>query len=129
MRDAHLQAKVSRLRQLIADATPVQEAPAGTPVAPATSEEDAWRCFQAFAANDPLPAHDDSQRAKATRKINRIALRYGWASEIQRYLDHHDRSSISALDDHEVDRLLDRMVTLEDCLRDGCDPPDMPAAR
>lgn len=126
MRDAHLQAKVSRLRQLLAEAIPAGQ---NTPQAAASIEEDAWRAYQAFAANDPLPAHDDSRRAKATRKINRIALRYGWASEIQRFLDHVDRSSISALDDFEVERLLERMVALEDCLRDGCDPPDMPAAR
>lgn len=126
MQDAHLQAKVSQLRQLIADALPAQPL---KPATPASMEEDAWQAFQAFAANDPLPAHDDSPRGKAARKINRIALRYGWSSEIQRFLDHFDRSSISALEDAEVEMLLERMVKLEDCLRDGCDPPDMPAAR
>ena len=122
MRERELQARVTRLRQIIAEAIPAE--PAKT-----FQEEDAWQRYQQFAANDPLPAQDISPRAIAVRTINRIATSYGWISEIQRFLDRHRASSISALDDDQVDALLERMCALEDCMHAGCDPPDMPAAR
>jgi hypothetical protein len=125
MREADLQARVSRLRQIIADAVPIpQPDPTAT-----TGEADAWRRYAVFAANEPLPAADDSYRAKSIRKINRLAIYFGWAAEIQKFLDEHDASSISALADDQVDSLLHHMLALEDCMREGCDPPDMPAAR
>lgn len=122
MRDRELQAKVSRLRQIIAEAVPV-EAPKGA------DESDAWRRYQAYAANDPLPALDDSERARQIRAINRIACSYGWVSEIQRILDAAGASSLSVLSDEEVAKAHQRMVTLEDCAREGFDPPDAPVAR
>lgn len=122
MRDRELQAKVSRLRQIIAEAVPVEP--------PKHAEEaDAWRRYQAFAANDPLPAWDDSERARQVRAINRIATSYGWISEIQRLLDALGASSLSALSDEEISQAHERMVTLEDCAREGFDPPDCPVAR
>lgn len=117
-----LQAKVSRLRQIIADAVPEQ--PAAAP-----QEEDAWRRYQNFAANQPYPAFDCSERAKETRTINRIATSYGWIGEIQRFLDNRAAPSIAALDDAAVTELCERMRNLEACVQDGCDPPDMPHAR
>lgn len=122
MRERELQAKVSRLRQIISEAIPVE------PQKPA-SEVDAWRRYQAFAANDPLPAFDTSERAKQVREINRIATSYGWISEIQRYMDQADATSIASLDDDQVTELHERMCTLETCAREGFDPPDVPAAR
>lgn len=122
MRERELQAKVSRLRQIIAEAVPVEP--------PKTADEsDAWRRFQSFAANDPLPAFDDSERARQLRAINRIATSYGWIAEIQRLLDGFEVSTLSALDDDQVALAYQRFVTLEDCVREGFDPPDCPVAR
>jgi hypothetical protein len=115
--------KVSRLRQLLSEAVPQ------TTVAPSVEETDAWRRYQAFAENDPLPDHDTSPRARRVRNVNRIAIWYGWTREIQRFLDNHDAASISSLDDELVERLHDHFVTLEQCVQEGCDPPDTPAAR
>jgi|LSQX01.1.fsa_nt_gb hypothetical protein len=122
MRDRELQARVSRLRQIISEAVPIQPAQAA-------DEADAWKRYQSFAANDPLPAFDVSPRAKMTREINRIATSYGWIPEIQRHLDAEHVSSISALGDESVAILCERMRTLEACVQDGCDPPDVPHAR
>lgn len=113
---------VSRLRQLLSEAVPQ------TP-AKSTDEADAWRRYQAFAENDPLPNLDTSTRARQIRNINRIAISYGWAREIQHFLDDQDVAGIGSLTDSQVDRLHQRFVTLENCVQDGCDPPDMPAAR
>lgn len=122
MRERELQAKVSRLRQIISEAVPV-DPPKGA------SEDDAWRRFQSFAANDPLPAFDDSERARQIRAINRIATSYGWVGELQRLLDGFGASSLSSLDDLQVAIAHERMITLEDCAREGFDPPDCPVAR
>lgn len=122
MRERELQAKVSRLRQIIAEAVPI-ETPKGA------DEADSWRRFQAFAANDPLPAFDDSERARQLRAINRIATSYGWISEIQRMLDTLGASSLSSLDDDQVALVHERFSTLEICAQEGFDPPDCPVAR
>lgn len=121
MSDATLQARMTRLRQIIADSVPVEPPKAH-------DEADAWRRYQQFAANDPLPAHDTSQRARWTRNINRIAGSYGWISELQRLLDNYEASSLSALNDEQVDVIHRRFVTLESCYREGCDLPDSPHA-
>ena len=122
MRDRELQARVSRLRQIIAEAVPVE--PAKT-----LDEADAWRRFQAHAANDPLPAYDASASARQIRSINRIGASYGWISEIQRFLDRHEASSLSALTEEQIEAMHEHFVTLEDCAREGFDPPDCPVAR
>lgn len=113
--------KVSRLRQLLSEAVPQTQAP--TP-----DEADAWRRYQSFAENDPLPAPDSSVRARQIRNINRIAIWYAWTREIQRFLDQNDASSVGSLDDNQVERLHEYFVTLEACVHNGCDPPDIPPA-
>ncbi|MFR0657018.1 hypothetical protein SB719_20965, partial [Pantoea sp. SIMBA_079] len=73
--------KVSRLRQLLGEATPSPQ------VVRTDAESEAWRHFQRFEAfSAPLPA-ESTWRAKATREITRIASWYGWTAEIQRVLD------------------------------------------
>jgi hypothetical protein len=119
---ASLQAKVSRLRQIIADSIP-------TPAAEPSDEADAWRRYQHYAANQAMPAVDATPIARKLRTINRIAVCYGWVSELQRMLDFYDASSLTALDHEQVDAVHERMTTLESCLQDGCDPPDIPHAR
>lgn len=113
---------VGRLRQLLSEAVPSQQVKS-------IDESDAWRRYQAFAENDPLPDLDTSTRARQIRNVNRIAVCYGWAREIQSFLDRHDCAGIGSLSDVQVEQLNRRMVTLEDCVQNGCDPPDMPAAR
>lgn len=113
---------VSRLRQLLGEAVPVQ------PIR-SKDEADAWRRYQAFAENDPLPDLDTSTRARQVRNVNRIAIYYNWHRELQDFLDRHDVPSMSSLSDEQIAELNQHMVTLENCLQDGCDPPNMPAAR
>lgn len=122
MRDAELQAKVSRLRQIMTESVPIE--PAKSPL-----EADAWQRYQHFAANEPLPAFDVSDHARKVRNINRIACSYGWIRDLQHQLDRFGASSIQALSEQQLDAIHTRMVTLESCVQDGCDPPDMPAAR
>lgn len=132
MRDNALQQRVTRLRELIKDAHQEQASPAAeTPHMPANDsiETDAWRRFNAFAQNDPLPSYDMSEEAIAIRDINRIAVGYGWVREIQRFLDTRRVSSLSALASTEVFELQAWMLQLENCAVHGCDPPDVPAAR
>lgn len=119
---ASLQAKVSRLRQIIADSIPA-------PVPQSADEVDAWRRYQHFAANQPMPVVDMTRTARMIRAINRIATSYGWVGELQRMLDTYDAPSLSALDDDQIEAVHQRMVTLEACVQDGCDPPDAPPAR
>jgi len=119
---ASLQAKVSRLRQIIADSIPA-------PVPQSADEADAWRRYQHFAANQPMPVVDMAPTSRMIRAINRIAISYGWVGELQRMLDMYDASSLSALDDEQIDAVHQRMLTLEACVQDGCDPPDAPHAR
>jgi hypothetical protein len=122
MRDADLQARVSRLRQIISESVPVEEAKSDV-------EVDAWRRFQRYAANEPMPASDDSDYARKVRNINRIACSYGWIGELQHQLDRYEASSIQSLSRDQLEALHQRMVQLEACVQDGCDPPDAPHAR
>ncbi|HLU91596.1 MAG TPA: hypothetical protein VKZ46_03335 [Pedomonas sp.] len=117
-----LQAKVSRLRQIIADAVPA-EPPKGD------AESEAWQRFQNFTANDPIPAFDTSLRARRIRNVNRIAISYGWIREIQHFLDQREAPSIQSLGDDELEAMHQHFMTLETCYREGCDLPDGPHAR
>lgn len=113
--------KVSRLRQLLSEATPAIPIP--SPV-----EVDAWRTFQRFETSAALPALEQSWQSIAMRNINRIATWYGWAAEVQRHLDRAGAHSIAALSDQQLGRLEERMALLEDCLQAGCGSPDAPPA-
>lgn len=125
MRDAALQSKVGRLRDLMSQAVP---RPAATPEMP-QEDADAWRAYSANITHIAPPALEQSQRARQTRTINRIARSYGWPEEIQRALDRADVHSVAVLDDDQLDSLHARMLHLEDCVQHGCDPEDMPVAR
>lgn len=127
-RERILRERVNRLRELMQEASPAPpERPREEPDS-SSQEADAWRRFAAFAANDPLPAADDSEEAIAIRTINRIAVTYGWPSEVQRYLDRHRASSLSVLDSDQLAELCQHMLNLEDCAHHGYSPPDSPAA-
>lgn len=113
--------KVTRLRNLIREAIPVEElrhAP----------EEDAWRQYHYFAANAGAPQLESSDRDKAVRAINRIATWYGWGSEVQRHLDKYGACALSGLNEASLHELHERMVQLEECVQSGCGAPDAPPA-
>ena len=129
-RESILRERVNRLRELLQEAdTATSTAPARPAVVhPATAEADSWRRFQAYAANDPLPAADDSEEAIAIRTINRVAVTYGWTGEIQRYLDNARAGSLSLLTSTQLAQLSRHMLHLEDCAQHGFSPPDSPPA-
>ncbi|MDY0978957.1 hypothetical protein [Stenotrophomonas sp. CFBP8994] len=116
--------KVSRLRQLLSEATPV----AVEPRKEVKAETEAWRRFQNFESYQaPAPLESD-WRGVAAREITRIAGWYGWTSEIQRVLDQRNSLFLSSLADDDLRQLLDRMKDLEDCVQQGLGAPDAPPA-
>lgn len=116
--------KVTRLRQLLSEATPAAvEAPK---VQEAQSE--AWRRFQQFESYQaPAPMESD-WRSIACREITRIAGWYGWTNEIQRVLDRENTLFLSSLGDQALRSLQERMAGLEDCVQQGLGAPDAPPA-
>ena len=117
------QDKVARLRQLMAEAVPAKSREACT-------EEQALHLFHLHEFNTgTAELIATSPRAKALREIDRISNWYGWRNEIVRCLDRNDVSSTTQLSDSAVEALLERMKTLEDCVREGLDCPDAPPAR
>lgn len=127
-RERILRERVNRLRELMQEARSAPQAPPNAGPAESAEEVDAWRRFAAFAANDPLPAADDSEEAIAIRTINRIAVTYGWPAEVQRFLDRHRATSLSVLDTDQLAELCRHMLNLEECAHHGYSPPDCPAA-
>lgn len=116
--------KVTRLRQLLSEATLSTAKPSNRP----ETEVEAWRRFQHFESfQAPAPLQSDS-RAVAVREITRIAGWYGWSSEIQRTLDRENVLFLSALSPDGLQGLHDRMKHLEDCVQQGLGAPDAPPA-
>ena len=120
MRDQH--EKVSRLRQIMREAVPVQTVPISTP------EAEAWRAFQRYDYNTPPPPIDRTPRGKAIREINRIAAWYCWQEEVHRWLANTAADSLGELDDVQLQALRDHMKQLENCANDGLGSPFAPAA-
>ena len=60
--------------------------------------------------------------------MNRIALQYGWASEVSKFLDEHHCSTVSRLEDKDLRSLLERMRQLQDCRQYIVGSPDAPPA-
>lgn len=116
--------KVSQLRQLLSEATPIREKPRSH----TETQTEAWRRFQHFETySAPVPLASD-WRAVAAREITRIAGWYGWTNEIQRVLDRNNSLFMSSLPDDELHELLERMRCLEDCAQQGLGAPDAPPA-
>lgn len=113
--------KVTRLRKLLSEATPVD-----TPAAHAPAEP--WRHAQHLEAlqAQATPPIDTSWRGVTTRNITRIATWYGWTQEIQRVLDSKGAAHLACLDDSELTALHERFAQLEDCAQNGFGPPDAP---
>lgn len=118
--------KVTRLRQLLSEATPQKDEP--MPRSPAQEQTEAWRRFQQFESYQvPAPLEADSS-AVAAREITRIAGWYGWTSEIQRVLDRENKLFLSSLAPEVLQQLYVRMKDLEDCVQQGLGAPDAPPA-
>lgn len=114
--------KVSRLRQLMADAVP-------RPAPRSLAEEDMWARYATHAANsgEGLPL-DDGARAVHVRAINRIATWYQATSALTLWLDSAGAAGIAALTDDQVADLRVHMQRIEDCAQSGFDSPFAPSA-
>lgn len=77
----------------------------------------------------PLPAIEQSPRAKAIRRISEIVSMRGWLIAVTRELDANNASHISDLSDAAVFKLRDRMEYFEDCAQTCSDPEDALPAR
>lgn len=108
-----------KVRELLAEARPRDDA-----------ETQARRAFQHFEFNASPPLYaEQTPRARAEREIGRIASWYQLPGEVTRALDQAGVSLMSALDEESLEQLLGRMRRLEDCIQNGGDAPDAPAAR
>lgn len=113
--------RVTRLRQLMSEAVPAI-------AIKSANECDAWRVFQVYDAECIPPTLEQSWQERSIRKINRLAIWYGLAREVQRAIDDANVHSISALCDEDLIRLQERMEQLEGCIQTGCGAPDAPPA-
>ena len=113
---------VSRLRQLLADASPRRQKKSPAP-------EQAQREYDYFAANEPVVATlDTSPRAKAVREIMRIAEWRNAHVALTMTLDRMDASSVSDLPDDKLATLLETMRQIELCAETGAGSPYAPPA-
>ena len=115
---------VARVRRLLEEA--VQEKRAQQTRSP---EQQAQGAFQLYEFNIGMAPLEQTPRARAEREIHRIAWTYGWQAEVARALDFHAATSLSALDDPQVDELAARMRRLLDCAMNACDFEDVLPAR
>jgi hypothetical protein len=106
--------QVAKIRRLLAEATPL-DVPQYGPVA--------------VHGHEPPADLHQSPRARSEREILRIAAWYNWGPEITRFLDAYSVISLCGLPIEGLNRLLDRMKQLEDCVQMGFDAPDAPPAR
>lgn len=89
-----------------------------------SAEGEAW---QAFAWNQQAlapPGLDQSRRARMTRAINRVALRYPWGKgAVEHFLDMKGAGYLSNLTEPQVEDLHGRMQGYADAAEAGCDMP------
>jgi hypothetical protein len=117
-----MNAKVSRLRQLLKEAVPAQPAAL-------TAPESMRRAFEYYDFNVGLPTVEQTPRARSLREIARIATWYNLGAEVTRALDREGVEVAGELSDAGIETLLERLKHLEDALQAGCDPADIPPAR
>jgi|SRR6185369_14230358 len=77
----------------------------------------------------PFPEIEQTERARALRRISEIIHSRQWHSEIVRTLDRHKASYVDDLPDDAIFTLRDRMEYYEECVQCACDPDDAPPAR
>lgn len=113
------QAKVSNLRNLLSN---ISARP------PASPESEAWRSFQ-HAQTYQAPPLDQSERARAIRAINRIAVQFSWGQQaVTMFLDTRGAGYIADLSEPQLQDLHERMLAYEDATMNGYGPPDSPVA-
>jgi hypothetical protein len=91
------------------------------------------RSWSWYAANSdqlaPLEV-EQSERARATREIERVAAWFPWGmGVVARWLDGQRVTSIDELTDDSCLALRDRMVGLEEGVQHCCDSDEEPPAR
>jgi hypothetical protein len=106
------------VREILAEARPREDA-----------ETQARRAFQHFESNTAAVYAEQTPGARAEREIGRIASWYQLQGEVARALDRAGVAVVSALDEQALEQLVARMRLLEDCIQNGGDAPDAPAAR
>lgn len=89
--------------------------------------------FSWFSANAALlePMHvEQSERARATRDIERVAAWFPWGlGVVARWLDGERATSLDGLTDESCHSLRERMLALEDNVQNCCDSDEEPPAR
>ncbi|HEY0503591.1 MAG TPA: hypothetical protein VGD42_08855 [Lysobacter sp.] len=116
------QGKLAQLRQLVRDAVSV-------PRVVESTESQAKQAFQLYEFNATPLYVEQTRQARAIREVNRVATWYGLQAEVGRALDAAGASCLTGLGEEDLDRLVARMRLLEDCVQNGGDAPDAPAAR
>ena len=110
---------MGQVRAILAEAKPRE-----------TAETKARRAFELYEFNSAAPVYaEQTPRARASREIGRIATWYALQGEVARALDQAGVSLVEGLGEEALDQLLARMRLLEDCIQNGGDAPDAPAAR
>jgi len=114
--------KVTRIRALLEEAKPSRHRES-------TAEAAAARGFRHFEGSDPFAyVLDQSPRARTYREVIRLATRYGWQREVDSALDRARAMTLATMSDEDLEQLLQRLRTLEDCLHNGIGSPDAPPA-
>lgn len=93
----------------------------------ATFESEAWRTLQGDQQAPPPPL-DTSPGAVLIRRINRIALAYGWHDVVAHYLDTRGVGYLADLSLPQLEDLASRLEGYLDALEHGHSPPDHPPA-
>lgn len=105
------------MRQVLNRAAPSSQARA-------SGESEAWQRYQAEQALQAPEVLEQTPRARMTREINRIALRYGWTQPIVQALDAAGVGALAHLHDHQLEALAAHMRQLVESARYGYDPAD-----
>lgn len=89
----------------------------------ATFESEAWRALQGDQQAPPPPL-DMAPAAVLIRRINRIALSYGWQSAVAHYLDTRGVGYLADLTLPQLEDLADRLDGYVDAAVHGHSIPD-----
>lgn len=115
--------KVTRLRQLMHEAVPVQKQQTA-------AEAKAWRAAHLHEINSLPPALQRTWQAITIRKINRIAVWYALAAEIEQVLQSAGAESVESLSDVQLVNLHARLLQVEESYQSGAEaPPVLPTIR
>lgn len=91
----------------------------------ATAESEAWRALHGDQTAPPPPL-DTRHEAVLIRKINRIALAYGWQSAVAEYLDSQGAGYLTDLPKPHLERLSAKMEAYVEAAELGFSPINDP---